>query len=576
MSSFVYNDGNFEIEKPEEIFLTLGMFFDGTKNNMYHTEIRKKIQKKGEFKETKNSEITQDEWDIYAKYAHKNESFGNDFTNVARKYYACEEEYRIYIEGIGTANPKDKNKSDRNDGYVYGRGVTGVVEKVRLGCAKLAKKISDKIKEKKKNNKDNEVTKISLKIDAYGFSRGAAAARFFLYQLQKEAYPFLWHNYPYDYERTTLYKGDEVGNFIEDSWLKEGLLPPFGLLGTELLKADVPRELIETMFVKVRFLGIYDTVASYDRDCIAIPDFEGQIGKLHLHEIGNPQRAVHYTAMDEHREYFSLTRLKTKGFKNRVERNFPGVHSDVGGSYNHDPFTIRQFRDKDQKAKLFLANPYIPGKTSEYEMLYLDDSFFFSHLKSFRKELLEEGWYRDRQIKIGVRKISYIFPSIHREYIYGERTLCRGYSFIPLHFMCEEACKYLTNNELSINKILNDYALEDTFLEYVKEYLREHTIENDNDDENKWVLQDRSAFETEESYTINDNVLFEKREEKASLEEENAIDGGELEEVEVTAIRGDYLLRKLRNNYLHRSSRVNTLEDRLGHHAAKDRKRHEF
>ena len=142
--------------------------------------------------------------------------------------------------------------------------------------------------------------------------------------------------------------------------------------------------------------------------------------------------------------------------------------------------------------------------------------------------------------------------------------------------MCEEACKYLTNNELSINKILNDYALEDTFLEYVKEYLREHTIENDNDDENKWVLQDRSAFEKEESYTINDNVLFEKREEKASLEEENAIDGGELEEVEVTAIRGDYLLRKLRNNYLHRSSRINTLEDRLGHHAAKDRKRHEF
>ena len=165
------------------------------------------------------------------------------------------------------------------------------MEKVRLGCAKLAKKISDRIKEKKKNNKDNEVTKISLIIDAYGFSRGAAAARFFLYQLQKEAYPFLWHNYPYDYERTTLYKGDEVGNFIEDSWLKEGLLPPFGLLGTELLKADVPRELIETMFVKVRFLGIYDTVASYDRNCIAIPDFEGQIGKLHLHEIGNPQRA---------------------------------------------------------------------------------------------------------------------------------------------------------------------------------------------------------------------------------------------------------------------------------------------
>ncbi|ATA90306.1 hypothetical protein CAPN001_24460 [Capnocytophaga stomatis] len=51
MSTFVYNDGSFDPEKKGVLSVTFGMFFDGTKNNRYHTEIRKKIENKGEFKD---------------------------------------------------------------------------------------------------------------------------------------------------------------------------------------------------------------------------------------------------------------------------------------------------------------------------------------------------------------------------------------------------------------------------------------------------------------------------------------------------------------------------------------------
>ena len=41
MSAFVYNDGIYNEEKSGELKLTFGMFFDVTKNNMYHTRLLK-------------------------------------------------------------------------------------------------------------------------------------------------------------------------------------------------------------------------------------------------------------------------------------------------------------------------------------------------------------------------------------------------------------------------------------------------------------------------------------------------------------------------------------------------------
>ncbi|MDO4228970.1 MAG: hypothetical protein Q4C98_04085 [Capnocytophaga sp.] len=50
MSTFVYNDGSFESKNKDTLSVTFGLFFDGTTNNRYHTEIRKKVEKKGSLK----------------------------------------------------------------------------------------------------------------------------------------------------------------------------------------------------------------------------------------------------------------------------------------------------------------------------------------------------------------------------------------------------------------------------------------------------------------------------------------------------------------------------------------------
>jgi hypothetical protein len=90
-------------------------------------------------------------------------SFSNDFTNVARLYKCCEQNtYAIYIEGIGTLD----NRRDVDDGFQYGSGITGVRGKVRKGCEKLADRI--KVIIRNSLNADKQFTKIY--IDTFGFS----------------------------------------------------------------------------------------------------------------------------------------------------------------------------------------------------------------------------------------------------------------------------------------------------------------------------------------------------------------------------------------------------------------------
>ena len=149
MSAFVYNDGIYNEEKSGELNLTFGLFFDGTKKQICIIHVCVNMLKVIEKLDT-----------IIVKWREKTgkriicigitKSFTNDYTNVARTYKCCTDPYRIYIEGIGTVSKETKNKTDDNDGYVYGRGRTGIVEKVRSGCKMLAEKI---FREKDKKRK---------------------------------------------------------------------------------------------------------------------------------------------------------------------------------------------------------------------------------------------------------------------------------------------------------------------------------------------------------------------------------------------------------------------------------------
>lgn len=424
-----------------------------------------------------------------------------------------------------------------------------MVGKVRNGCKTLAENVKDR-----KDKSKDDIDEIILTVDIFGFSRGAAAARNFAYNLQMGTYAPKAY-YPPVQGAGRIDVDHETSEFmsIEKSWVKDGVLPKFGHLGTALLKAGLARELVDSMTINVRFIGVYDTVASYDPTCLLIPSFQKKVNELHLHELGSPRKAVHFTAADEHRENFSLTRFLAVDLKSGIERNFPGVHSDVGGSYNHDVLSAAEI-----SASGYQPDP-IEGVT-EKEYVWLEKAYFSGSLDAFRDELIEHGWFKRDQLAI----------EAHWKYtLTGTRYLYRGYSFIPLHFMCDYALPYLNedDNFLFYPKVMADYALNDTFLDEVKAYMKDHIIEKNE----SWTLKGNFKHQEESEIEKESNI-----EAPVATAADQAVPAKQLEEVVVTAYKSDYLLRKLKNRYLHRSAKINTLMDSLAYSPTDDRKRMEF
>ncbi|GAA6768853.1 hypothetical protein AAFH68_48100 [Flavobacterium sp. CGRL1] len=263
-------------------------FFDGTSNNRENIEGRRKDPS------LKNSYISDNDG--------SNTSYGNDNTNVDRleKAYLNKKKshyYSVYVEGIGTKNPK-KNKDGTLDyygdftrGQGYGEGETGLFEKVEKGSSDIVKRL---IYEKEK--------KIStLYLDVFGFSRGAAAARIFVNELNKNKTAGKKNSYKWGY---------------------------LGKAFKELGYKTLPHR------IKVRFLGIFDTVSSYGSN--VFDDIEKDKVPLTIPKVGF---TVHLTAEDEHRINFPLTTIASAG-ENSIELTLPGSHSDIGGGYKSGAETV--------------------------------------------------------------------------------------------------------------------------------------------------------------------------------------------------------------------------------------------
>ncbi|WP_303813409.1 DUF2235 domain-containing protein, partial [Apibacter mensalis] len=450
--TFVFNSGEARSE-PGELQLTYGLFFDGTLNNRENTRIWKKVRGIDGY-----GNPTEEEIKIFEQYAQEKKflsrkrtdkestSYLNDFTNVARKSMSCDEEYTIYVEGIGTQDKKE----DKLWGYALGRGETGIQGKVTNGCKYLAENIDEVFKKYVKESEN--INSILITVDVFGFSRGAAAARYFAYNIQKLAYSAKVKNGRYY---------DHEGKEVPQAWVKNGKLPRMGNLGTALLKMGFSHELIDNTFIHLRFLGIYDTVVSYDPDALLLPNFKSKISKLHLDELGRPQKIVHFTSLDEHREYFPLTRIKPG--TNRIERNFPGVHSDIGGSYSNYTETG--------------SENLLIEKRSKYELEKLID---------YRAELIQGGWYTPEQLKIEPKMVTK-----HSHYsLKGERNLRKEYSYIFLHLMREESEPYM--GKYYMPGEMEKYSLSgNKTLQQAKEYLQLYTMKWNED----WVLKSEKEEE---------------------------------------------------------------------------------
>lgn len=256
------------VQSCPRVTLEIGVFFDGTGNNTANsnagdgmTEAQRLARNDSYSNARSNVSLLHELYKNGDAYDIRNSCGG-----YARRFAA------IYKDGIGTAAGQDDSTLS---GQGMGLGGTGVESRVYEACLDVGAAI---------NRLSPGVEPTEIILDVFGFSRGAAAARYFV-NCFRQGY--------IDY-----YK-----NFVSP---KRAYLPP----GRK---------------VRIRFVGIFDTVSS-----IAGPGSHGD-GGLNLNlKPGQATRITHLTAMHEYRVNFPLTNIKGSGGQ---ERPFLGAHSDVGGGY---------------------------------------------------------------------------------------------------------------------------------------------------------------------------------------------------------------------------------------------------
>ncbi len=267
-------------EEIKKVNITMGVFFDGTKNNKYNIDFGDNI-KKG--------------WRYLTSKVKTTDSYESSYSNVAKlwdMYYVnnkgnADSIAKVYIEGPGTSSPerdwnsrfKDEEgfvsskEGDTTGGSAFGNGQTGVNAKVERACDLICQKLSSLIRGEK-------ISLGTLTLDVFGFSRGAAEARCFVNCIEKDK--------------------RQIAN----------------------VSKRIP-------------MNSFDTVSSFAPNSSISPDFTNDVKELALNIpnfMPSVEEIVHFVAADEYRENFSLTTIDSAS--NGMQVVLPGAHSDVGGGYN--------------------------------------------------------------------------------------------------------------------------------------------------------------------------------------------------------------------------------------------------
>ncbi|QNK63438.1 DUF2235 domain-containing protein [Pedobacter sp. PAMC26386] len=404
--------------KSDYINVVIGLFFDGTSNNRTNVDAR--------MKQT-DAYLAKTDW--LSKRDGSNSSYENDHTNVDKLekiYPKIKSKYfSIYIEGIGT----EDNKGDFTAGQGFGIGGTGIPAKVKIACRKAV----DSLLEYAEGGglKINEIS-----IDLFGFSRGAAAARYCAHELTKpeteERLYFAakgnkqYYISPNDHKPVYLinppesYFGDPKKHLTTKN-------PAKGFFGQYMAASR-----IEFLNFKLRFGGLFDSVSAYGWD------HTDDVEELFQNSIDRMAHVVHLTAADEHRKKFELTHVG-KG----IELSFPGVHSDIGGGY------VNNAIEKDVAL--------IEERDNTIEELA-------RIINKEKHRLIEQGWYKAEQMRnYGSYKV------------FGTRKLSNQYSLVSLHIM-KDFCVSKCNIPFDEGILEDDYSIptvaDDSLLDMSKVYER--------------------------------------------------------------------------------------------------------
>lgn len=392
-----------------EIDVVLNLFFDGTQNNKNNTQL-------GEKSSLSNGD---------------DDSYTNDYSNVAKGYDAvdpnADRQVKVYIEGIGTVDGKRDSLSwaggiPNNIGSPMGEGDRGIEAKVTRGCIKAAQVLSKKYKGK-------EIS--VLKINVFGFSRGAAAARHFVHICHKPALVMTVNRYnmrvlpPKDYEHPENETKTETA-FLLDKHEKD-FTDRYGYFGACLLKSGV-----KVKKIRFNFAGLYDTVASYGLNHRGNWFVKNDSEQLHLDAVKNCRVVVQFATQEEFRENFSLTNVKKSGIRG-IDLILPGVHSDIGGGYKNN---VRE-------------NVLIYKGTKE-------------NCEKYKKILIEEGWYKDSKEELEIEERHTRDYSTYK--LIGKRVLSNHYSRIPLLRMIEYSEQF---DVIYQESKVNDHKITDPFIEVI-------------------------------------------------------------------------------------------------------------
>ncbi|WP_028241170.1 phospholipase effector Tle1 domain-containing protein [Stutzerimonas azotifigens] len=299
-------------EQPQQqvrqaITLRIGVFFDGTGNNLANAAVTERcrhddLQLVGErtlqevIDYCQRHGFSDSNDDGYFTEAPDG-SYGNAPSNVARLFDLYQDDatrslhkdestasLKAYLEGIGTSS----GEADSLYGQITGRGDTGILARV----GQSPTEISEQLRQLLRNNPELKIDDIEF--DIFGFSRGAAAARHFANELLKPQ-----------------------GGVLAQAFTSGSP----GLSGSFDWAANA----------RINFIGLFDTVAAVIDPLNGDYDPANHLNpgiNLYL-PPGCARKVLQLTARDEKRWNFALNRVAP----HHQEISLPGAHSDIGGGY---------------------------------------------------------------------------------------------------------------------------------------------------------------------------------------------------------------------------------------------------
>lgn len=356
------------------VTLNIGVFFDGTGNNAENT------QNEGS-SASYNSAMSNV---ALLTPLYKDGSaydVENSCGSIGTKYAS------LYVQGIGTRAGWSDYWPSNIVGAATGMGLTGVEARVFSACREIGNMV---------NRMSPGVEPAEVILDVFGFSRGAAAARYFV-NCFRQGYIMYWAYY---------------------------VSPQYAYLP-------------EGRNIKIRFVGIFDTVAAIGTGG------DDDNGAVNVHvSTAQADKIYHLTAKHEYRTNFRLNHNLPGGGDHR---QMLGAHSDVGGGYRGTGDTTRVQRSRVRS---------FPTREAAETARRADVAAAAAQRNAQESFWIQDGWIRPNEPEGGlvnepspVRQVvipnRFAGATIHYSYNVGamlERPWVEvGLSRIPLKIMYDQA-----------------------------------------------------------------------------------------------------------------------------------------